>query len=244
METMKEINIKKRDGSVEPLNVNKIHKVVMWACEGLDNVFPSQIEMKSHVQFTDGMESKEIHEIITKAAADLISEQYPNYQYVAARLAMFDLRKRAFGQFTPPSLYQHIRNMVEKGLYDKGLIEDYSAFEINQLDKMLDHGKDFNFSYAAMKQLEGKYFVQNRVTHEIYESAQFVYMCIGMALFSQYPKDTRINYIKRFYQATSDFKLSLPTPIMAGARTPTRQFSSCVLTDAGDSLDAISTTAQ
>lgn len=243
METKMDINVTKRDGTQEPLDIAKIHKVVMWACEGLDNVYPSQIEMAAHMQFIDGIKTSDIHDIITKSTADLISTRYPNYQHAAARLAMFDLRKRAFGQFEPPTLSQHLSKMVSKGLYDSALLDKYDMLEIEELGQELDHSLDFNFSYSAMKQLEGKYFVQNRVTGEVFESAQFVYMCIPMALFSHYPKETRLGFIKRFYKAASRFKLSLPTPIMSGARTPTRQFSSCVLTDAGDSLDSISATS-
>lgn len=243
MEKTMDINVTKRDGSTEPLNVEKIHKVVSWACEGLDNVFPSQIEMKAHMQFVDGIQTSDIHETIVKSAADLISTKNPNYSLVAARLAMFGLRKKAFGQFAPPSLANHVTTMVEKGLYDSELLSKYDLLELEELGNHIDHNKDFKFHYSGMKQLEGKYFVQNRVTGEVFESAQFIYMCIPMALFAEYPKETRLDYIKRFYNAASDFKLSLPTPIMAGVRTPTRQFSSCVLTDSGDSLDSINATS-
>ncbi|CAN8142706.1 ribonucleoside-diphosphate reductase 1 subunit alpha [uncultured Thiomicrorhabdus sp.] len=195
------------------------------------------------MQFAEGINTSDIHEIVVKAAADLISTTYPNYQTVAARLAMFGLRKKAFGQYEPPSLAEHVTKMVHNGVYDKSLIENYDLIELNELNSVIDHSRDLNFSYAAMKQLEGKYFAQNRVTGKIYESAQFVYMGIAMALFSHYEKSVRLDFIKRFYEAASKFKLSLPTPIMSGARTPTRQFSSCVLVDSGDSLDSINATA-
>ncbi|MGL5324599.1 MAG: class 1a ribonucleoside-diphosphate reductase subunit alpha, partial [Aeromonas sp.] len=174
---------------------------------------------------------------------DLISEQTPDYQYMAARLAIFHLRKKAYGQFEPPHLYQHVARLVDMGKYDKHLLEDYTQAEFEELNTHLDHWRDMDFSYAAVKQLEGKYLVQNRVTGEIYESPQFLYILVAACLFSKYPKDTRLDYIKRFYDAVSTFKISLPTPIMSGVRTPTRQFSSCVLIECDDSLDSINATA-
>jgi len=203
----------------------------------------SQVELKSHIQFYDGIRTADIHETIIKATADLISEQTPDYQYMAARLAIFHLRKKAYGQFEPPHLYQHVARLVDMGKYDKHLLEDYTQAEFEELNAHLDHWRDMNFSYAAVKQLEGKYLVQNRVTGEIYESPQFLYILVAACLFSKYPKDTRLDYIKRFYDAVSTFKISLPTPIMSGVRTPTRQFSSCVLIECDDSLDSINATA-
>ncbi|MGS0724243.1 ribonucleotide reductase N-terminal alpha domain-containing protein, partial [Shewanella sp. 30m-9] len=167
----------------------------------------------------------------------------PDYQFVAARLAVFHLRKKAFGQFEPPTLYDHVTKLVEIGKYDMHIMADYSREELDILDTYIDHWRDLNFSYAAVKQLEGKYLVQNRVTHEVYESAQFLYILVAACLFARYPKEIRLKYIKDFYDATSLFKISLPTPIMAGVRTPTRQFSSCVLIECDDSLDSINATA-
>lgn len=235
--------VTKRSGEREPLDLDKIHRVISWAAEGLNNVSVSQVEIKSHIQFYDGIKTEDIHETIIKAAADLISEEAPDYQYLAARLAIFHLRKLAYGKFEPPHLYQQVKRMVENGRYDKHLLEDYTEAEFNELNDYMDHGRDLNFSYAAVKQLEGKYLVQNRVTGEIYESAQFLYVLVAACLFANYPRETRLTYVKRFYDATSLFKISLPTPIMSGVRTPTRQFSSCVLIEAGDSLDSINATA-
>ncbi|KXU78413.1 MULTISPECIES: class 1a ribonucleoside-diphosphate reductase subunit alpha [Aeromonas] len=235
--------VTKRNGHKEPIDLDKIHRVLDWAAEGLDNVSVSQVELKSHIQFYDGIRTADIHETIIKATADLISEQTPDYQYMAARLAIFHLRKKAYGQFEPPHLYQHVAKLVDMGKYDKHLLEDYTQAEYEELNAHLDHWRDMNFSYAAVKQLEGKYLVQNRVTGEIYESPQFLYMLVAACLFSKYPKDTRLDYIKRFYDAVSTFKISLPTPIMSGVRTPTRQFSSCVLIECDDSLDSINATA-
>ncbi|RUO40984.1 ribonucleoside-diphosphate reductase subunit alpha [Pseudidiomarina aestuarii] len=235
--------VTKRSGEREPLDLDKIHRVISWAAEGLNNVSVSQVEIKSHIQFYDGIKTEDIHETIIKAAADLISEEAPDYQYLAARLAIFHLRKLAYGKFEPPHLYQQVKRMVENGRYDKHLLEDYTEAEFNELNDYMDHGRDLNFSYAAVKQLEGKYLVQNRVTGEIYESAQFLYLLVAACLFANYPRETRLTYVKRFYDATSLFKISLPTPIMSGVRTPTRQFSSCVLIEAGDSLDSINATA-
>ncbi|MBL0472863.1 class 1a ribonucleoside-diphosphate reductase subunit alpha [Aeromonas veronii] len=235
--------VTKRNGHKEPIDLDKIHRVLDWAAEGLDNVSVSQVELKSHIQFYDGIRTADIHETIIKATADLISEQTPDYQYMAARLAIFHLRKKAYGQFEPPHLYQHVARLVDMGKYDKHLLEDYTQAEFEELNTHLDHWRDMDFSYAAVKQLEGKYLVQNRVTGEIYESPQFLYMLVAACLFSKYPKDTRLGYIKCFYDAVSTFKISLPTPIMSGVRTPTRQFSSCVLIECDDSLDSINATA-
>ncbi|KGM25735.1 ribonucleotide-diphosphate reductase subunit alpha, partial [Photorhabdus luminescens] len=172
--------------------------------------------MRSQIQFYDGIRTSDIHETMIKAAADLISGDAPDYQYLAARLAIFNLRKKAYGQFEPPALYDHVSRMVEMGKYGKHLLADYSKEEFEQMDAFIDHWRDMNFSYAAVKQLEGKYLVQNRVTGEIYESAQFLYILVAACLFSGYPKETRLDYIRRFYDAASTFKISLPTPIMAG----------------------------
>ncbi|EBB0421472.1 class 1a ribonucleoside-diphosphate reductase subunit alpha [Salmonella enterica] len=235
--------VTKRDGRTERINLDKIHRVLDWAAEGLNNVSVSQVELRSHIQFYDGIKTSDIHETIIKAAADLISRDAPDYQYLAARLAIFHLRKKAFGQFEPPALYHHVVKMVELGKYDNHLLEDYTEEEFKQMDSFIVHDRDMTFSYAAVKQLEGKYLVQNRVTGEIYESAQFLYILVAACLFSNYPRETRLDYVKRFYDAVSTFKISLPTPIMSGVRTPTRQFSSCVLIECGDSLDSINATS-
>ena len=235
--------VTKRDGRREPIDLEKIHRVIIWAAEGLENVSVSQVELSAHLQFYEGIKTSDIHETLIKSAADLISEEAPDYQYLAARLAIFHLRKRAFNAFEPPHLYDHVVRMVEDNRYDRHLLEDYSREEFDELNAYLDHSRDMNFSYAAVKQLEGKYLVQNRVSGKIFESPQQLYMLVSACLFSNYPRETRLGYVKRFYDATSLFKLSLPTPIMAGVRTPTRQFSSCVLIEADDSLDSINATA-
>ncbi|MGL4269740.1 MAG: class 1a ribonucleoside-diphosphate reductase subunit alpha [Plesiomonas sp.] len=235
--------VTKRDGRKERIDLDKIHRVITWAAEGLHNVSVSQVELRSHIQFYDGIRTSDIHETIIKAAADLISRESPDYQYLAARLAIFHLRKKAYGQFEPPKLLDHVRKMVELGKYDAHLLQDYSEEEFAQMNEFIDHWRDMNFSYAAVKQLEGKYLVQNRVTGEIYESAQFLYILVAACLFAGYPRETRLDYVRRFYDAISTFKISLPTPIMSGVRTPTRQFSSCVLIECGDSLDSINATS-
>ncbi|MGK0305187.1 MAG: ribonucleoside-diphosphate reductase alpha chain [Gammaproteobacteria bacterium] len=235
--------VTKRTGKREIIDLEKIHKVIEWAAKGLNNVSVSQVEIKAHIQFYDGIKTADIHETLIRSAADLISTDCPDYQYLAARLAIFHLRKKAYGRFEPPVLKDHVKSMVDKGKYDQHLLKDYTDAEFDEMDEYLDHWRDMNFSYAAVKQLEGKYLVQNRVSGEIYESAQFLYILVAACLFANYEKDTRMDYIKRFYDATSKFKISLPTPIMAGVRTPTRQFSSCVLIEAGDSLDSINATA-
>ncbi|WP_087019998.1 class 1a ribonucleoside-diphosphate reductase subunit alpha [Thaumasiovibrio subtropicus] len=238
-----QLTVTKRNGSEELIDLDKIHRVITWAAKDLDNVSVSQVELKSHIQFYNGIKTSDIHETIIKAAADLISEQSPDYQYLAARLAIFHLRKKAYGQFEPPKLFDHVTKLVETGKYDKHLLADYTQAEFEQMDEFIDHWRDMDFSYAAVKQLEGKYLVQNRVSGEIYESAQFLYMMVAACLFANYPKETRMDYIRRFYDAVSTFKISLPTPIMSGVRTPTRQFSSCVLIECDDSLDSINATA-
>lgn len=235
--------VTKRNGSKEALNLDKLHKVVTWAAQGLNNVSVSQVEMKSQIQFYDGIKTEDIHETIIRAAADLISEETPDYQYLAARLSIFHLRKKAYGQFEPPHLYQHVVKLCESGKYDTHLLADYSRAEFDQMNEFIEHARDLNFSYAAVKQLEGKYLVQNRVTGDIYESPQFLYVLVAACLFANYPKETRMDYVQRFYDAVSQFKISLPTPIMSGVRTPTRQFSSCVLIECGDSLDSINATS-
>ena len=237
------LKVTKRDGTQEPLNLDKIHKVVEWAADGLDKVSVSEVELRAHLQFFDGIQTSEIHETLIKAAADLISEEVPDYQYMAARLNIFHLRKKAYGRFEPPALIDHVKWMVKNERYDEHLLSDYTEEEFAAMNDFIDHSRDLNFSYAAVKQLEGKYLVQNRVTGQVFESAQFLYVLIAACLFSAYDKERRLDYIRRFYDAVSTFKLSLPTPIMAGVRTPTRQFSSCVLIEAGDSLDSINATA-
>ena len=236
---MSEINVKKRDGRLEPLDLNKIHRVLDWAAEGLDDVSVSQVELKSHIQFYNGMRTQDIHEIMIKSTADLITESEPDYQYMAARLSIFNLRKIAYGEFTPPHMYDHAVKMVKNGKYDKVVLDAYSKDEYDELNDYIDHWRDMNFSYGAVKQLEGKYLVQNRVTKEVFESPQMLYMFAAMCIFAAYPKETRLDYVKRFYDHTSKFDISLPTPIMSGMRTPTRQFASCTVIKCGDSIDSI-----
>lgn len=233
----------KRNGKKEKINLDKIHRVLDWAAKDLMNVSISQVALRSHIQFYDGIKTSNIHETLIKAAADLISQESPDYQYMAARLAVFHLRKKAYGQFHPPKLYKQITKMIKLGKYDKNILNYYTKKEFDKIDKFIDHHRDMNFSYAAIKQLEGKYLVQNRINGKIYESAQFIYILIALCLFSKYSIKTRLIYIKKFYDAISTFKISLPTPIMAGVRTPSRQFSSCVLIECDDSLNSISATA-
>lgn len=236
--TEQKIKVTKRDGHLEELDIAKIHRVVEWAAEGL-NVSTSQVEINSHIQFYNGIMTSDIHETLVKSAADLISTEAPDYQYMAARLALFHIRKIAYGDYTPTRLYKHIQSMIEKGIYDSEILEKYTEEEINIIESFVDHDRDLNFAYAGIKQMEGKYLVQNRVTKKVYESPQIAFVLIPTCLFSDYPKETRLDYINKFYDALSSFKISLPTPIMAGVRTPTRQFSSCTVIDCDDSLDSI-----
>ena len=246
MTRTEDILVQKRDGRLEKIDLDKIHRVIEWAAEGLDNVSVSQVEISSHIQFYDKITTKSIHETIIKSAADLISAATPDYQYLAARLAIFHLRKIAFGQFEPPHLFDHVTKLTQEGRYDAHILQDFSKEEFDILNDYIDHTRDLSFAYAAVKQMEGKYLVQDRVSKQVFESPQFLYMLVGMCLFAsydkQYDKAARLDYIKRFYDATSTFKISLPTPIMSGVRTPSRQFSSCVLIECDDSLDSINAT--
>ena len=237
------INVTKRDGRLEPIDLEKIHKVIAWAAEGLESVSVSQVELKSHIQFYEGIKTRDIHETIIKSAADLISVETPDYQYLSARLSVFHLRKIAYGQFTPPTLFDQVTKLTAAGKYDKHILADYSKEEFAELDDYIDHWRDMNLAYAAVQQMIGKYLVQDRTTKTIFESPQMLYVLVGMCLFSKYEKSVRLDFVKRFYDAVSTFKISLPTPIMAGVRTPSRQFSSCVLIECGDSLDSINATS-
>lgn len=236
--TSEMIKVTKRDGRLENLDIEKIHRVVSWAAENLD-VSPSEVELKAQIQLYNGIHTEDIHATLIKSAADLISLENPDYQYMAARLVVFNIRKIAYGEYTPPRLYTHIHSMIEKGIYDKEILEKYTEEEIDLIESFVDHNRDMNFAYAGIKQMESKYLVQNRVTKRVYESPQIAFILIPTCLFADYPKETRIDYIKKFYDALSLFKISLPTPIMAGVRTPTKQFASCCVIDCDDTLDSI-----
>jgi ribonucleoside-diphosphate reductase alpha chain len=236
------IKITKRNGRTEPLDLDKLHKVVYYACEGITGVSPSEVELRSHIQFYDGIKSSDIQETLIKSTADLISEETPGYQYVAGRLINYHLRQMVYNQFEPWPLYKIVKTNVEKGFYDNALIEDWTEEEWDQLNDYIKHPRDENLTYAGMEQFRGKYLVQNRVTKTIYETPQVAYMCIAATLFGEYPKETRMRWVKDYYDAISTFQISLPTPVMAGVRTPQRQFSSCVLIETDDSLDSINAT--
>ena len=240
---MATIQVVKRDGSKELLNLNKFHKVVAWACENINGVSESQIELNSHIQFYNGIKTTEIQETLIKAAAELIGEDTPNYQYVAGNLINYNLRKEVYGSYNPVDLGNHIRKVVELGYYDPDIEKWYSTFDLLTLDSYIDHRRDFNLTYAGMEQFRGKYLVKNRVANKYYETPQMAFMLIGMVLFRNYPSETRLKWVKDFYDAVSNFEISLPTPIMAGLRTPQKQFSSCVLIETADSLDSINATS-
>jgi len=233
------IHIRKRDGSLMPLDVNKIHFVVEEACEGLAHVSSSQIEMNANIQFYDGMSTAEIQEILIKSANDLISLDAPNYQFAAARLLLYPIYKESFGQYNAITLQEMINKNIERGVYDPAILEKYSEDEIKQLNKYIKHKRDENFTYAGLRQVVDKYLVQDRSSGEIFESPQMMYMMIAATLFAEYPKETRLSYVRRYYDATSLFKINIPTPVMAGVRTPLRQFASCVLVDSDDTLNSI-----
>jgi len=237
------IKVTKRDGAVEGLNLDKIHKVVEEACEGLGSgVSASQIEMNSGLQFFDGIETKDIQEILVRSASDLITLDNPNYQFAAARLLLYGLYKQVFGsewvQSYPP-VYEHATNCVDLGVYDKDILNKYTIEEWEKIDSYIDHSRDLLFTYAGLRQVADKYLVQDRSTSEVYETPQFMYLMIAVTLFQNYPQETRLKYVKDYYDAISRHKINIPTPIMAGVRTPLRQFASCVLVDSDDTLDSI-----
>jgi ribonucleoside-diphosphate reductase alpha chain len=237
------IQVTKRNGDREPLDLEKMHKVVMWATQGITGVSASEVEIKSHLQFYNGIKTADIQETLIKSAADLISEETPNYQYVAGRLITYHLRKQVYGDYEPWPLLDLVRKNVECGFYDAGLLAAYSSDEWVTLNSFIKHDRDENLTYVAMEQMRGKYLVQNRVTGEIFETPQMCYMLIAATLFQNYPKETRLTWVKDYYDAISHHDISLPTPVMAGVRTPQKQFSSCVLIETDDSLDSISATA-
>ena len=240
---MTQITVTKRDGSKESLNLEKLHRVVFWATEGITGVSASEVEIKSHIQFYNGIKTTTIQETLIKSAADLITEDTPNYQYVAGRLINYHLRKEVYGTYQPWPLLKLVKYNVDLGFYDPGLLAAYTDDEWNDLDRAINHKRDENFTYVAMEQWRGKYLVQNRVHKQIFETPQIAYMLIAATLFQNYPKETRLQWVKDYYDAISLHDISLPTPVMAGVRTPQKQFSSCVLIESDDSLDSINATA-
>ena len=230
----------KRNGKTEPLDLNKLHIMVEEACRDLAGVSASQVEMQSGIQFYDGITTAEIQEILIRSASDLIDLDHPNYQFVAARLLLFALRKQIFGRiYECLTVKQHVERCVDRGVYDSEILSMYSDEEFDKLQSFIDHDRDYLFTYAGLRQVVDKYLVQDRSTGELYETPQFMYLLIAATIFSKYPKETRLDYIKKYYDAISKHKINIPTPIMAGVRTPLRQFASCVLVDVDDTLDSI-----
>jgi len=239
---MTQIQVQKRNGTKEVLDLEKLHQVVFWATEGITGVSASEVEIKSHIQFYNGIKTADIQETLIKSAADLISEETPNYQYVAGRLICYHLRKQVYGQFEPWHILDLVRQNVQAGFYDPELLTAYTQDEWDKINAFIKHDRDEELTYAAMEQFRGKYLVQNRVTKDIYETPQVAYALIAATLFSGYPRETRMMWVRDYYDAISTHQISLPTPVMAGVRTPQRQFSSCVLIETGDSLDSINAT--
>jgi len=234
------IKVKKRDGRLEPLHLEKMHLMVEEACSGLSGVSASQVEMTSGIQFYDGITTAEVQEILIRSASDLIDLEHPNYQYVASRLLLFSIRKQIYGgRIEMPHLEEHINKCVSLGVYDSEIHKDYSREEIDKANSFIDHERDYLFTYAGLRQVVDKYLVQNRSTGKIYETPQFMYIMIALTGFAKYPKETRMFYVKRYYDAISKHKINIPTPILAGVRTPLRQYSSCVLVDVDDTLESI-----
>jgi ribonucleoside-diphosphate reductase alpha chain len=237
------IQVKKRNDALESIDLEKMHKVVFWATEGIENVSASQVEMRSQIQFYEGITTADIQETLIKSAADLISEEYPNYQFVAGRLINYHLRKAVYGSYQPWSLLELVERNVKNGFYDPQILNVYSSQEWIELNAYIKHERDENFTYVAMEQWRGKYLVQNRVTGQIFETPQMAYMMISATLFQDYDRATRLGWVKDYYDEVSKGNISLPTPVMAGVRTPQRQFSSCVLIEVDDSLDSINATS-
>jgi len=233
-------NVVKRNGSVEGLDLNKLHLMVEEACRDLAGVSASQVEMQSGIQFYDGITTGEVQEILIRSASDLIDLEHPNYQFVAARLLLFAVRKQLFGRMHECSnILEHTQKCVELGVYDAEILSLYNAEEFEKLQSFIDHSRDYLFTYAGLRQVVDKYLVQDRSNGQIYETPQFMYILIAATIFSKYPKETRLEYVKRYYDAISKHKINIPTPIMAGVRTPLRQYASCVLVDVDDTLDSI-----
>jgi len=241
--TTEKILVQKRNSrEKEPLNIEKIHQMVEFACEDITGVSASQVEMKSGLQFYDGITTDEIQKILIKSASDLISLETPNYQYVAARLLLFSLRKSIFRKlWDHPHLYEHTKKGVDLKVYDADILKCYDKSEFDRMNMWIDHTRDYNFTYAGLRQVIDKYLVQDRSSGEVYETPQFMYMLISATIFSQYAKDKRMTYVKKYYDAISRFKINIPTPVMAGVRTPVRQYASCVLVDVDDTLPSIFT---
>ena len=233
-------NVVKRNGSVESLDLNKLHLMVEEACKDLAGVSASQVEMQSGIQFYDGITTGEVQEILIRSASDLIDLEHPNYQFVAARLLLFALRKQLFGRMHEcPTVLEHTQKCVELGVYDAEILALYDAEEFEKLQSFIDHSRDYLFTYAGLRQVVDKYLVQDRSSGVVYETPQFMYLLIAATIFSKYPKETRLDYVKKYYDAISKHKINIPTPIMAGVRTPLRQYASCVLVDVDDTLDSI-----
>jgi ribonucleoside-diphosphate reductase alpha chain len=233
------IKVQKRDGKLEILDINKIHFVVEEACEGLAGVSSSQIEMNANIQFYDGMTTKDIQNVLVRSANDLISLDAPNYQYAAARLLSYDVRKEAHGQYEYIPLLKLIVRNIRLGVYDKGILDKYTKTEIKKFNTWIKRDRDLKFTYAGLRQICDKYLVQDRSTGQLYETPQDMYMMIAATLFAEYPAKTRLGYVKKYYDAISQHKINIPTPVMAGVRTPIRQFASCVLVDSDDTLPSI-----
>ena len=235
------INVKKRNGrGDEPLNIEKIHEMVEYACEDISGVSSSQVEMNSDLQFYNGITTEEIQQILIKSASDLISLETPNYQYVAARLLLYSLRKQIFRRlWDHPHIYTHVKKCVDQGVYDSEIFSWYDKRDFDRMENWVTHERDYDFTYAGLRQVIDKYLVQDRSTGQVFESPQFMYMLISATLFAKYPKNKRMSYVKKYYDAISKFKINIPTPIMAGVRTPIRQYASCVLVDVDDTLPSI-----
>jgi ribonucleoside-diphosphate reductase alpha chain len=239
------INVVKRNGSKEPLAIEKWQQQVAKICNGVADISQSMIEIKAQPHFYDGITTREIDGITLRAIVDLIDSDtnpdigHTNYQYVAGKQRLSMLRKDVYGNYQPPHIYEIVKKNVEIGLYTKDLLEWYSEDDWNKMEEIIDHEKDEQYSYAAIEQLIEKYLVRNRATKDIYETPQVRYMIAAATVFHNEDKAHRLRYIKEYYNAASDGMFTLATPVLAGLGTPTKQFSSCVLIRSDDDLDSI-----
>lgn len=235
-----DIKVQKRNGSIEPLMLDKLHLMVEEACKGLSGVSASQVEMNSGIQFYDGISTEDIQKVLIKSASDLISLEAPNYQYVAARLLLFSIRKQIYGgRIDLPHLSEHIRNCVNLGVYDSQVYDNYTEEELDKVNSFIEHDRDFLLTYPAIREAVDKYLAQDRTTGTLYETPQFMYIMVALTAFAEYPKQIRLTLVKKFYDISSRHKINIPTPVLAALRTRERQYSSCTLLDCGDSLESI-----
>ena len=237
------ITVKKRDGKIEKFNIDKINKVIKWAIDGYTEVSLTDIEINAKINISQGVTTKQIHSLLIESAANLISLEKPNYQFVAARLLNYQLRKDVWKGKHAPRILEFLKEGLKNKIYDPIILDKYTEDEINKIGEFIDHERDYIFSYAGMKQLCDKYLIKDRVSGIIHETPQFAYILIAIYAFINYPSETRMNYVRKFYDSISKHKINLPTPIMAGLRTPSKNYASCCLIGVDDTRESITASA-